>query len=78
VSLVGGNIPTVLVDVPLGLSLYLLRLERFDLIQAACIAPFRMILRKDVSPFWYASSLTGITERRILWSKERGQTIASG
>ena len=29
--------------------------ERLDLVQAACRASFRMILRKDVSPFWYAS-----------------------
>lgn len=29
--------------------------EGFDLVQAARIASFRMILRKDVSPFWYAS-----------------------
>jgi len=29
--------------------------ERIDLVQAACSASFRTILRKDVSPLWYAS-----------------------
>ena len=73
VSFVVGNIPTVLVDVPPDLRLYLLRLEkRFDLVQAACTASFRMILRKHISPFWYASSLTGITKRRYYGPRSLG------